>query len=206
MKALLYMLPYLVIGYNVLYTAARNIINGQIFDEKLLMTLATIGAFVIGEYPEAVMVMTFFMVGELFEKLAVGKSRKSINELMNIVPDSANLLTDGVIKKVSPDEVSKGDIIVICPGEKIPLDGVIIEGETYVDTTALTGESVPRGLKVGDAVISGCVNMQGLIHVKVENEFYESTAAKILELVESSTLKKAKTEAFSKSIFSITPS
>lgn len=196
LKILLYLIPYIVIGYNVLYCAFRNILNGQVFDEQFLMTLATIGAFFIEEYPEAVMVMTFFQIGELFEKLAVGKSRKSITELMDIVPDTANLFVDGNISQVSPDEVSKGDIIVVRPGEKIPLDGVITQGETYVDTSALTGESLPRKTSVGDSVISGCVNLQSLIYVRVENEYFESTATKILELVESSTMKKAKTESF----------
>ncbi|MBE6543154.1 MAG: cadmium-translocating P-type ATPase [Ruminococcaceae bacterium] len=192
----LYLVPYLVIGYNVLYSAGRNILKGQIFDEKFLMTLATVGAFIIGEYPEAVMVMTFFQTGELFEKLAVGKSRNSITELMNIVPETANVLRDGKIECISPDEVSKGDIIVVRPGEKIPLDGVITEGESYVDTSALTGESLPRKASVGDTVVSGCVNLQSLVYIRVENEFFESTATKILELVESSTMKKAKTESF----------
>ena len=195
-KILLYLIPYLAAGYDVLFSAFRNILNGQIFDEQFLMAIATIGAFVIGEYPEAVMVMTFFGVGELFEKLAVGKSRKSITELMNIVPDSANLVNGNEITEVSPDEVSKGDIILVRPGERIPLDGVVIKGETFIDTSALTGESYPRKAGVGDTVISGCVNGDGLIQLRVENEFYESTATKILELVESSTMKKARTEAF----------
>ena len=195
-ELLLYLVPYIVVGYQVLFNAFRNIINGQIFDEQFLMSLATIGAFVIGEYPEAVMVMVFFQIGELFEKIAVGKSRKSISELMDIVPDSANLLKDGVILTVSPDEIKKGDIIVVKAGERIALDGVIISGETHVDTSALTGEPLPQKVGVGEHVISGCVNLSGLIKIRVENEFYESTASKIIELVESSTLKKAKSEAF----------
>ncbi|MBO5744431.1 MAG: cadmium-translocating P-type ATPase [Clostridia bacterium] len=195
-ELLLYLVPYIVVGYQVLFNAFRNIINGQIFDEQFLMSLATIGAFVIGEYPEAVMVMVFFQIGELFEKIAVGKSRKSISELMDIVPDTANLLKDGVILTVSPDEIKKGDIIVVKAGERIALDGVIISGETHVDTSALTGEPLPKKMVVGDYVISGCVNLSGLIKIRVENEFYESTASKIIELVESSTLKKAKSEAF----------
>ena len=195
-ELLLYLVPYIVVGYQVLFNAFRNIINGQIFDEQFLMSLATIGAFVIGEYPEAVMVMVFFQIGELFEKIAVGKSRKSISELMDIVPDSANLLKDGVVLSVSPDEIKKGDIIVVKAGERIALDGVIISGETHVDTSALTGEPLPKKMVVGDYVISGCVNLSGLIKIRVENEFYESTASKIIELVESSTLKKAKSEAF----------
>lgn len=195
-ELLLYLVPYIVVGYQVLFNAFRNIINGQIFDEQFLMSLATIGAFVIGEYPEAVMVMVFFQIGELFEKIAVGKSRKSISELMDIVPDTANLLKDGVILNISPDEIKKGDIIVVKAGERIALDGVIISGETHVDTSALTGEPLPKKMVVGDYVISGCVNLSGLIKIRVENEFYESTASKIIELVESSTLKKAKSEAF----------
>ena len=195
-ELLLYLVPYIVVGYQVLFNAFRNIINGQIFDEQFLMSLATIGAFVIGEYPEAVMVMVFFQIGELFEKIAVGKSRKSISELMDIVPDTANLIKDGVILTVSPDEIKKGDIIVVKAGERIALDGVIISGETHVDTSALTGEPLPKKMVVGDYVISGCVNLSGLIKIRVENEFYESTASKIIELVESSTLKKAKSEAF----------
>ena len=195
-ELLLYLVPYIVVGYQLLFNAFRNIINGQIFDEQFLMSLATIGAFVIGEYPEAVMVMVFFQIGELFEKIAVGKSRKSISELMDIVPDTANLIKDGVILTVSPDEIKEGDIIVVKAGERIALDGVIISGETHVDTSALTGEPLPKKMVVGDYVISGCVNLSGLIKIRVENEFYESTASKIIELVESSTLKKAKSEAF----------
>ncbi len=196
MKILLYLIPYFSAGYDVLYNAVRNIINGQIFDEEFLMALATVGAFIIGEYPEAVMVMTFFGVGELFEKIAVGKSRRSISELMSIVPDTANLIRDGEMYTVSPDEVEKGDIIGVRPGEKIPLDGIVISAETFVDTSALTGESVPKRVVMGEGVISGCVNMGEFILVEVVNDFYESTATKIMELVESSTLKKAKTEAF----------
>lgn len=191
-----YLVPYLIIGYDIIWKAVRNIMHGQVFDENFLMTIATIGAFVLGEYLEGSAVMLFYQVGELFQSIAVGKSRKSISSLMDIRPDYANLERDGNITQIDPEEVLTGDIIVIKPGEKIPLDGVIIEGSTSVDTSALTGESVPRNLIYGDDVISGCINLNGVIRVRVTKEFGESTVAKILDLVENSSSKKAKAENF----------
>ena len=191
-----YLMPYLIIGYDILWRAVRNIMHGQIFDENFLMTIATVGAFALGEYREGSAVMLFYQVGELFQSVAVGRSRKSISSLMDIRPDYANLEKNGGIIEADPDEVSIGDIIVIRPGERIPLDGVIIEGSTSVDTSALTGESVPRSLTDGDDVISGCININGVIRVRVTKEFGESTVAKILDLVENSSSKKAKAENF----------
>ena len=191
-----YLVPYLIIGYDILWRAVRNIMHGQIFDENFLMTIATVGAFALGEYREGSAVMLFYQVGELFQSVAVGRSRKSISSLMDIRPDYANLEKNGGIIEADPDEVSIGDIIVIRPGERIPLDGVIIEGSTSVDTSALTGESVPRSLTDGDDVISGCININGVIRVRVTKEFGESTVAKILDLVENSSSKKAKAENF----------
>ncbi len=188
--------PYLVIGYDVLWGAIRNILCGQVFDEQFLMALATAGAFAIGEYPEGVAVMLFFQVGEWFQSIAVGKSRKSIAKLMDIRPDYATLLKDGVEETVFPDRVAVGDVILVRPGEKIPLDGIVLEGETAIDTTALTGESVPRSCRIGDEVISGTVNLSGVITVEVTKTFGESTVSKILELVENSALKKARAEKF----------
>ncbi len=192
----LYLVPYLIVGYDILLKAVKGIFRGQIFDENFLMTLASVGALVIAEYPEAVAVMLFYRVGELFEEYAVGKSRKSIAALMDIRPDYANLEKDGVLTEVDPEEVSVGDIIVVKSGEKIPLDGVIIEGTTSVDTAALTGEALPRELQTGDAVISGTVNLSGRIRVRVTQVFGESTVSKILDLVENASAKKAKTENF----------
>ncbi len=192
----LFLLPYLTVGYDTLWKAVRGCLRGQIFDEDFLMAVASAGAFIIGEYPEAVAVMLFNQIGVLFEQYAVGKSRKSIAALMNIRPDYANLEKDGVLTEVFPDEVAVGDIIVVKPGEKVPLDGIIEEGETSVDTAALTGESVPRTLRKGNAVISGTVNLTGLIRVRVTKIFEESTVSKILELVENASAKKAKAENF----------
>ena len=192
----LFILPYLVAGYDTLWKAIRGCLRGQIFDEDFLMATASAGAFIIGEYPEAVAVMLFNQIGVLFEQYAVGKSRKSIAALMDIRPDYANLEKDGSLTEVFPDEVAVGDIIVVKPGEKIPLDGVIEEGETSVDTAALTGESVPRTLRKGEAVISGTVNLTGLLRVRVTKIFEESTVSKILELVENASTKKAKAESF----------
>lgn len=193
----LYTAAYLVIGGSVLIRAAKNIARGQIFDENFLMTIATVGAYIIGEYMEAVAVMLFYQVGELFERYAVGKSRKSIAELMNIRPDHASLLrADGTTAAVDPSEVKPGDTIVIMAGERIPLDGVVTMGESSVDTSALTGESIPRDVVCGDDVLSGCINMTGLLHVRVTKEYGESTAAKILELVENASSKKSKSENF----------
>lgn len=191
-----FLVPYFVIGYDILWKAVRNILHGQVFDENFLMAIATVGAFVLGDYLEGSAVMIFYQIGELFQSVAVGKSRKSISSLMDIRPDYANLEKDGEIVETDPEEVSIGDIIVVKPGEKIPLDGVIIEGNTSVDTSALTGESVPRSLTEGDDVISGCINLSGVVRVRVTKEFGESTVAKILDLVENSSSKKAKAENF----------
>ena len=177
----IYLIPYGLIGYDIIYKAARNISHGQIFDENFLMMIATFGAFGVREYSEAVAVMLFYQVGELFQGYAVGKSRQSITEMMDICPEYANLEADGELKEVDPDDVEIGNIIVIKPGERIPLDGVIIEGESLIDTAALTGESVPRKAAAGDEIISGCVNGSGTLKVRVTKEFDDSTVAKILE-------------------------
>ncbi len=193
---ILYLVPYFIIGYRVLYTAGRNIIHGQIFDENFLMALATVGAFGTGEYPEAVAVMLFYQIGELFESIAVGRSRKSISALMDIRPDSANVERAGEVMSVSPEEVEIGEIIVIKPGEKVPLDGIVEQGSSSLNTVALTGESTPREVSENDGVISGCVNINGLLRVRVTSRYAESTVSKILELVENSSVNKAKTENF----------
>lgn len=195
-RLLLFIVPYLVIGYDVLWSALRNIFHGQIFDEKFLMAIATIGAFATGEYPEASAVMIFYQIGELFQGIAVGKSRKSIAALMDIRPDFANVIRDGKENNVSPEEVSIGETIVVRPGEKIPLDGEIIDGETSVNTAALTGESLPVDKRKGDKVISGTINLSGAIYIRTESTYGESTVSKILELVENSSEKKAKAENF----------
>ena len=196
LKIGLFLIPYLILGYDTLWKALRGCLRGQIFDEDFLMAAASAGAFIIGEYPEAVAVMLFNQIGVLFEQYAVGKSRKSIAALMDIRPDYANLEKDGVLTEVFPDEVAVGDIIVVKPGEKIPLDGIVEEGETSVDTAALTGESVPRTRRAGEEVISGSVNLTGLIRVRVTKIFEESTVSRILELVENASAKKAKAENF----------
>lgn len=193
---LLYIAPYLVIGYDVLWDAIRNIAHGQVFDEHFLMALATVGAFGIGDYREASAVMIFYQIGELFQSIAVGKSRKSISALMDIRPDYAVVVRDGKEETVSPEEVELGETIVIKPGEKIPLDGEIIDGSTSVNTAALTGESLPADKTVGDRVTSGTINLSGVIRVKTQSRFEESTVAKILELVENSSEKKARAENF----------
>lgn len=193
---LLYLIPYAVIGWDVLWRAVRNICHGQVFDENFLMTIATIGAFFTGECAEGVAVMLFYQIGELFQGYAVGKSRKSISSLMDIRPDYANIEINGQLVQTDPDEVSIGDIIVVKPGEKIPLDGVVIEGRSTVDTAALTGESLPREAETGSEVISGCINLNGLLKIKVIKEFGESTVSKILDLMENSGSKKAKAENF----------
>ena len=193
---LLCLIPYLVVGYDVIKKAIHNIKNGQIFDENFLMMIATFGAFVVSEYIEAVAVMLFYQVGELFQSYAVGKSRESITALMEICPEYANLEVDGEIEEVDPDDVEIDSIILIKPGEKVPLDGVVIEGESFLDTSALTGESVPRKISVGEDIISGCINGSGTLRVRVTKEFDDSTVAKILELVENATNKKAKVENF----------
>ena len=196
LKLILFLIPYIIVGYDVLRTAFINIIHGQVFDEKFLMTVATLGAVLTGEYPEATAVMLFYQVGELFQSIAVGKSRKSIAKLMDIRPDYAVVVRDGEEKTVSPEEVLVGETIVIKPGEKIPLDGNILEGSTSVNTAALTGESVPVDMACGDKVISGSLNLTGVIKVQTTNSFGQSTVSKILELVENASEKKAKVEGF----------
>lgn len=192
----LFLVSYAVIGWDVLWRALRNIAHGQIFDENFLMSIATIGAFCTGEYPEGVAVMLFYQVGELFQSYAVGRSRQSIASLMDIRPDYANIEREGKLEQVDPDDVAVGDLIVIKPGEKIPLDGVVLDGASAVDTAALTGESLPRDVEPGDDVISGCINQSGLLRVRVTKAFGESTVAKILDLVENSSSKKARAENF----------
>ena len=192
----LFIISYLVVGFEILKKAVRNIFRGKVFDENFLMAVATIGAFAIGEFPEAVAVMLFYQVGELFQSYAVDKSRKSIASLMDIRPDYANIEKDGKIEKVDPDEVKIGDIIIVKTGEKIPLDGVVVEGRSSLDTMALTGESVPRVVKTEDKVLSGCINKDGLLKIRVTKEFGESTVSKILDLVENASSKKSKSENF----------
>ena len=192
----LYVLSYIIVGLEIVFKAFKNMIKGEVFDENFLMSIATIGAFVIGEFPEAVAVMLFYQVGELFQDYAVDKSRKSIVSLMDIRPDYANVKRNGELKKVNPKEVQIGEIIVVKPGEKIPLDGVVIKGYSMVDTSALTGEPVPREIKEKDEVLSGCVNISGLIEIEVTKEFGESTVSKILDLVENASNKKSKSENF----------
>ena len=195
-RFILFMIPYLTVGLPVLKKAAVNILHGQVFDENFLMCLATIGAICIGEYPEAVFVMLFYQVGDLFESIAVGKSRNSISALMDICPEYVNVERDGKVEQIDPDEASVGDIIIIKPGEKVPLDGIITEGSSSLNTTALTGESMPMDVSAGDSVINGCININGLLKVKVTKEYSDSTVAKILELVENSAENKAHTENF----------
>lgn len=192
----LYMIPYLTVGYDILKKAVKGILNKQVFDENFLMAVATVGAIILGEYTEAVAVMLFYQIGELFQSYAVGKSRRNISELMDIRPDYANIEQDGELVQVDPDELLIGSIIVVKPGEKVPIDGIVIHGDTTLDTSALTGESRPRTVKKGDEVISGCINMQGLIKIQTTKEFGESTVSKILELVENSSSKKSKSEKF----------
>lgn len=193
---LLYMIPYLMAGYDVLWVAIKNIVRGQMFDEKFLMAIATIGALILGEYPEAVFVMVFFQVGDLFESVAVGRSRKSISDLMNLNPDTAYVERDGKVIEVFPEEIEIGEILLVKPGDKISIDGVIAEGESCLDTSALTGESVPAEVIAGDSVASGCININGVLRIRTTNTFENSTASKIMELVENSVLSKAKTEGF----------
>ena len=191
-----YLVSYFTIGYDVIKKAVKNLLNGQMLDENFLMTLATVGAFVTGEYPEGVMVMWLYQVGECFQQYAVGKSRNSIANLMDIRPDYANIEKNGEIIKVDPEEIKIGDIIIVKPGEKVPLDGIVEEGESYLDTVALTGESVPRKVKVADEIFNGCINQNGILKIKVTKEYSESTVAKILKLVENASERKAKTENF----------
>lgn len=192
----IYLVPYAIIGYDIVYKAARNISHGQVFDENFLMMIATFGAFGVREYSEAVAVMLFYQVGELFQGYAVGKSRQSISAMMDICPEYANIEADGKLTQVDPDDVEVGSVIVVKPGERIPLDGIVLEGESFIDTAALTGESVPRKAAVGDEIISGCVNGSGTLKVQTTKEFDDSTVAKILELVENASSKKAKVENF----------
>ena len=192
----LFLLTYFVIGWDVIKKAIMNLLHGQMLDENFLMTIATVGAFVTKEYPEGIMVMWLYQIGELFQKYAVGKSRASITSLMNIRPDYANIEKEGEIVKVDPEEVKVGDVIVVKPGEKIPLDGIVLEGESFLNTVALTGESVPRKVNVTDDVFNGCINQNGLLRIQVTKEFSESTVAKILKLVENASERKAKTENF----------
>ena len=192
----IYIISYLIVGLDVLIEAIKNIFKGEVFDENFLMTIATIGAFAIGEYPEAVAVMLFYQVGEMFQSYAVDKSRKSIASLMDIRPDFANIKKNGSIEKVSPDKINIGDIIIVKPGEKVPLDGTIVDGNSMLDTSALTGESVPREVNIGDEVLSGSINQNGLIEIKVTKNFGESTVSKILDLVENASSKKSKSENF----------
>ena len=197
----LYMIPYLIIGYDILIKAAKGIKNRQVFDENFLMAVATIGAIAIalwteGDYVEGIAVMLFYQIGELFQSYAVGKSRHNISELMDIRPDYANIERDGKLEKVDPDEVEIGSVIVVQPGEKVPIDGVVLEGETSLNTSALTGESLPREVKAGDEVISGCINMTGVLKIQTTKEFGESTVSKILDLVENASSRKSRSEDF----------
>ena len=195
-RFLLFMIPYLVIGYDILKKAFKGILNRQVFDENFLMAVATVGAIVLGNYTEGVAVMLFYQIGELFQSYAVGKSRRNISELMDIRPDYANIERDGKLEKVDPDEVEIGSVIVVQPSEKIPIDGVVTEGKTTLNTSALTGESLPREVAPGDEVISGCINMTGVLKIRTTKEFGESTVSKILDLVENSSSKKSRSEHF----------
>ena len=196
LRFVLFMIPYLVIGYDILKKAFKGILNKQVFDENFLMAVATVGAILLGDYSEGVAVMLFYQIGELFQSHAVGKSRRNISELMDIRPDYANIEKDGTLEQVDPDEVEIGTIIVVQPGEKVPIDGVITEGTSTLNTSALTGESLPRDAKAGDEVISGCINMTGLLKIRTTKEFGESTVSKILELVENSSSRKSRSENF----------
>ena len=196
LEGVLYLIPYFIIGYDILLKAVKGIFCGQVFDENFLMAVATVGAMALGDWREGCAVMVFYQVGELFQSYAVGKSRRSISDLMDIRPDYANIEQDGALEKVDPDDVEVGTVIVVQPGERIPIDGVVTEGESAVNTSALTGESLPRQVKVGDEVLSGCVNLSGLLHIRTTKEFGDSTVAKILDLVENSSMKKAKAENF----------
>lgn len=192
----LYMIPYLVIGYDILKKAWKGILNRQVFDENFLMAVATVGAILLGDYKEGVAVMLFYQIGELFQSYAVGKSRRNISELMDIRPDYANIEVDGEITRVDPDEVEVGTVIIVQPGEKVPMDGIVLEGNSALNTSALTGESVPREVHTGDEIISGCINLNGLLKIQTTKEFGESTVSKILELVENASSKKSKSENF----------
>ena len=195
-ELLLFLVPYLVIGYDILRKAVLGIFHGQVFDENFLMALATVGAMILGEYLEGVAVMLFYQIGELFQSYAVGRSRRNIAGLMDIRPDYANIMQDGELVQVEPDEIEVGTVIVVLPGEKVPIDGVVMQGVSTLNTSALTGESLPREVKEGDEVISGCVNLSGLLHIKTSKPFGESTVTKILDLVENSSMKKSRSENF----------
>lgn len=192
----MYLVPYFVIGYDILKKAIKGIFNGQVFDENFLMAVATVGAMALGEYLEGAAVMLFYQIGELFQSVAVGKSRRNISDLMDIRPDYANVEMDGKIEKVDPDDVETGSVILVSPGEKVPIDGIIVSGSTTLDTSALTGESVPRQAKIGDEIISGSINLSGMIKIETTKEFEDSTVSKILDLVENSSMKKSKSENF----------
>lgn len=202
LRLALYLTTYLVIGYDILRKAGRGILNRQVFDENFLMAVATVGAFALaiytrsGDYTEAIAVMLFYQIGELFQSYAVGKSRKNISALMDIRPDYANVERNGKLEQVDPDEVSIGSMIVVQPGEKVPLDGEVIEGSSTLNTSALTGESLPREIQAGEAVISGCINMTGVLKIRTTKEFGESTVSKILDLVENASSRKSKSEDF----------
>ena len=201
-RFVLYMIPYLVIGYDILWKAVNGVKNRQVFDESFLMAVATVGAVALavyeksGDYTEAIAVMLFYQIGELFQSYAVGKSRRNISELMDIRPDYANIEKDGKLERVDPDEVGIGTVIIVQPGEKVPIDGVIVEGTSTLNTSALTGESLPRDAKAGDEIISGCINMTGLLKVRTTKEFGESTVSKILDLVENASSRKSRSEEF----------
>ena len=195
-QLVLYLVPYLIIGYDILKKAVKGIFKGQVFDENFLMAVATVGAVALGEFAEGAAVMLFYQIGELFQSVAVGKSRKNITSLMDIRPDYANIEVDGKLEKVDPDDVAIGTEIVVNPGEKVPIDGIIISGDSTLNTSALTGESVPRSAKVGDEIISGCINLTGVLRIKTTKEFGDSTVSKILDLVENSSMKKSKSENF----------
>ena len=196
LEGVLYLIPYFIVGYDILLKAVKGIFRGQMFDENFLMAVATVGAMALGDWREGCAVMVFYQIGELFQSYAVGKSRRSISDLMDIRPDYANIESGGALEKVDPEDVAVGTVIVVQPGERIPIDGVVTEGEAAVNTSALTGESLPRQVKAGDEVLSGCVNLSGLLHIRTTKEFGDSTVAKILDLVENSSMKKAKAEDF----------
>ena len=196
LEGVLYLIPYFIVGYDILLKAVKGIFRGQMFDENFLMAVATVGAMALGDWREGCAVMVFYQIGELFQSYAVGKSRRSISDLMDIRPDYANIESGGALEKVDPEDVAVGTVIVVQPGERIPIDGVVTEGEATVNTSALTGESLPRQVKAGDEVLSGCVNLSGLLHIRTTKEFGDSTVAKILDLVENSSMKKAKAENF----------
>ena len=193
----LFLIPYLIIGYDILRKAVLGIVNGQVFDENFLMALATVGAIILGEYVEGTAVMLFYQIGELFQSYAVGKSRRNISALMDIRPDYANIEQDGQLEQVDPDDVEVGTVIVVQPGEKVPIDGVVVGGASTLNMSALTGESLPREVQEGDEVISGCVNLTGLLRIETTKEFGESTVSKILDLVENSSMKKSRSECAS---------